>query len=79
MTLLFVYITLALAVSFLCSILEAVLLSLTPSYIALLRERRPRIGRMLEDYKNDVDRPLAAILSLNTIAHTGGEIGRAHV
>ena len=75
MTLLLFYVTLALAVSFLCSILEAVLLSLTPSYIALLRERRPRIGRMLEDFKNDVDRPLAAILSLNTIAHTVGAAG----
>jgi CBS domain containing-hemolysin-like protein len=75
MTLLFVYVTLALAVSFLCSILEAVLLSLTPSYIALLRTRRPRVGRMLESFKNDIDRPLSAILSLNTIAHTVGATG----
>jgi CBS domain containing-hemolysin-like protein len=75
MTLLFVYVALALGVSFLCSILEAVLLSLTPSYIALLRQERPRVGRMLEQYKQDVDRPLAAILSLNTIAHTVGATG----
>jgi CBS domain containing-hemolysin-like protein len=75
MFLLFVYVALALGVSFLCSILEAVLLSLTPSYIALLRKQRPAVGRMLESYKQDVDRPLAAILSLNTIAHTVGATG----
>jgi CBS domain containing-hemolysin-like protein len=75
MTLLIVYVALALGVSFLCSILEAVLLSLTPSYVSLLRQQRPRVGRMLEDFKRDVDRPLAAILSLNTIAHTVGATG----
>ena len=66
MFLLLVYVALALGVSFLCSVLEAVLLSLTPSYIALLRKRRPAVGGLLESYKQDVDRPLAAILSLNT-------------
>jgi CBS domain containing-hemolysin-like protein len=75
MTLLIVFVALALGISFLCSVLEAVLLSLTPSYLSLLRQQRPRIGRMLEDFKRDVDRPLAAILSLNTIAHTVGAMG----
>jgi CBS domain containing-hemolysin-like protein len=75
MTLLIVYVALALGVSFLCSVLEAVLLSLTPSYISLLREQRPRVGRMLDKFKTDIDRPLAAILSLNTIAHTVGATG----
>ena len=75
MTLLLVYVALALGVSFLCSVLEAVLLSLTPSYISLLRNERPRTGKLLEEYKTDVDRPLAAILSLNTIAHTVGATG----
>jgi len=75
MTLLLVYVALALGVSFLCSVLEAVLLSLTPSYVSLLRERRPRAGKLLDGYKTDVDRPLAAILSLNTIAHTVGATG----
>jgi CBS domain containing-hemolysin-like protein len=75
MTLLIVYVALALGVSFLCSVLEAVLLSLTPSYISLLREQRPRVGRLLESFKTDIDRPLAAILSLNTIAHTVGATG----
>lgn len=75
MTLLFVYVALALGVSFLCSILEAVLLSLTPSYVSLLRKKRPRVGKLLDDFKTDIDRPLAAILSLNTIAHTVGATG----
>jgi len=75
MTLLILYVALALGVSFLCSILEAVLLSVTPGYISLLRQRRPRAGRLLEGFKRDIDRPLAAILSLNTIAHTVGATG----
>lgn len=75
MTLLLFYIALALGVSFLCSILEAVLLSLTPSFISLMRKERPRVGRLLHAFKTDIDRPLAAILSLNTIAHTVGATG----
>lgn len=75
MTLLVVYAALALGISFLCSILEAVLLSVTPSYVAA-REREGGVtGRTLRDLKEDVDRPLAAILSLNTIAHTVGAAG----
>ncbi|MDP0499125.1 MAG: hemolysin family protein [Verrucomicrobiota bacterium JB022] len=82
MTLLILYLTLAVAVSFLCSILEAVLLSLTPSFISATKEAGKRSGKMLDDLKRDVDRPLAAILSLNTIAHTVGAAGvgaQAHV
>jgi CBS domain containing-hemolysin-like protein len=75
MTLLFFYFTLAIVVSFLCSILEAVLLSITPSYISALREKHPRVGARLEVLKQTVDQPLAAILSLNTIAHTVGAAG----
>jgi CBS domain containing-hemolysin-like protein len=55
--------------------LEAVLLSLTPSYITAMRESHPRTGRLLEELKASVDRPLSAILSLNTIAHTVGAAG----
>ncbi len=73
--LLFFYLALALGVSFLCSVLEAVLLSITPSYIAQLdAEGHPAAGR-LASYKEDIDRPLAAILSLNTVAHTIGASG----
>ncbi len=75
MTLLLVYIAIALGFSFLCSIAEAVLLSLTPAYIELVETRQPRIGRRLAQLKQDVNRPLAAILTLNTMAHTLGAAG----
>jgi CBS domain containing-hemolysin-like protein len=72
MTLLFVYVGIALGVSFLCSILEAALLSITPAHLAKLEQDRPKVGARLRALKTHVDRPLAAILSLNTIAHTVG-------
>ena len=75
MVLLAIYIGLALGVSFLCSLLEATLLSLTPTYLATLEAKRPKIGAMWRDFKADIDKPLAAILSLNTIAHTLGAAG----
>ncbi|MGC9451773.1 MAG: CNNM domain-containing protein [Oceanipulchritudo sp.] len=75
MTLLVAYFLLAIFVSFLCSLLEAVLLSLTPSYITAMRDSHARTGKLLEELKASVDRPLAAILSLNTIAHTVGAAG----
>ncbi len=75
MTLLFVYVGIALGVSFFCSILEAALLSITPSYLAKLEQDRPKVGARLRALKSHVDRPLAAILSLNTIAHTVGAAG----
>lgn len=66
---------LAIVVSFLCSLLEAVLLSITPSYAQMkLKEGKP-VGRQLELLKSNIDRPLAAVLTLNTIAHTVGAIG----
>ena len=75
MTLLIVFLTLALGVSFLCSILEAILLSVTPSYIAKeLEQGRPN-GKRWQKTKQNIDRSLAAILSLNTIAHTVGAAG----
>ncbi|HPQ40220.1 MAG TPA: DUF21 domain-containing protein [bacterium] len=70
------YILLALVFSFMCSVAEAVLLSITPTYIAGLKERRPRLAHTIQRLKHeDVDRSLAAILTLNTIAHTVGAIG----
>ncbi|MGD8208553.1 MAG: hemolysin family protein [Desulfobacterales bacterium] len=70
------YILLALVFSFLCSVAEAVLLSITPSYIAGLRDRKPKLATLLKRLKQDnVDQSLAAILTLNTIAHTVGAIG----
>ena len=73
--LLVLYILLALGFSFLCSILEATLLSVTPSYVAALEQEGHPLGERLRQYKDDIDRPLAAILSLNTIAHTVGATG----
>ncbi|MFP4193687.1 MAG: CNNM domain-containing protein [Desulfosalsimonas sp.] len=75
MTLLLFYLTLALAISFLCSIMESVLLSITPSFAAAFEEVYPKTGAHLRRMKTDIDRPLAAILSLNTIAHTVGAAG----
>lgn len=64
--------TLSIALSFLCSILEAALLSITPSFIAKQRDAQPRLYAALTKLKTNIDRPLAAILTLNTIAHTVG-------
>ncbi len=75
-TLLIVYVFLALSLSFLCSIAEAVLLSMTPSYIEGQREKRPKYAARLTRLKHDkLEQSLAAILTLNTIAHTVGAIG----
>ena len=75
MTLLLVYGTLAIAISFICSVLEAVLLSITPSYVQSLFDKKPIVAKRLEALKERVDQPLAAILTLNTIAHTAGAAG----
>ena len=74
--LLIVFVLLALICSFLCSVAEAVILSITPSYIAGLKEKHPQRAALLKRLKQDnVDQSLAAILTLNTIAHTVGAIG----
>ena len=75
MYLLIFYLFLALGVSFLCSIMESVLLSVTPSFSVAYEDKSPRMGGRLRHLKTDIDRPLAAILSLNTIAHTVGAAG----
>mgnify|MGYP003853544509 CR=1 FL=1 len=75
MLLLAAFAILSIGASFLCSVLEAALLSLTPSYIAQLKDSDERLHRRLAALKNNIDRPLAAILTLNTIAHTGGATG----
>jgi len=75
MALLIVFLSLALGVSFLCSILEAVVLSVTPSYIAGELEKGNEEGHKWQRLKGNIERSLAAILSLNTIAHTIGAAG----
>ncbi len=74
--LLVMYVLLALVFSFLCSVAESVLLSITPSYIEGQKEMRPKHAALLKRLRQDnVDQSLAAILTLNTIAHTVGAIG----
>lgn len=75
MMLLFIYVAVAIGVSFLCSLLEAALLSITPTYTATIRQSNPRMAQKIGELKDDIDRPLAAILSLNTVAHTVGAAG----
>ena len=75
MTAIVVYFALALGVSFLCSILEAGILSVTPSHVAKLVQDQPKVGLKIKALKADVDRPLAAILTLNTFANTAGAAG----
>ncbi len=72
MLLLTIYVSIAIGISFICSVLEAVLLSITPSYIAQLRQQAHPAAEKLARLKADIDRPLASILTLNTIAHTIG-------
>jgi CBS domain containing-hemolysin-like protein len=75
MTLLIVYLVIAIGVSFMCSILEAVLLSITPSYLEQLLVERPRSGRVIAGVKESLDESLSSILILNTFAHTMGAAG----
>lgn len=75
MGLLIFFFLLSIGFSFLCSILEAVLLSVTPSFITTKLQSGSATGKLLAEYKEDIDKPLSAILTLNTIAHTVGAIG----
>lgn len=64
--------TISIFFSFLCSILEAVLLSVTPTFLNVKKQEKKDYALVLESLKKDVDKPLIAILTLNTIAHTVG-------
>lgn len=75
MTLLFIYLAVAIGISFLCSILEAVLLSITPSYVEQIASDRPRASKRLIKVKERLDESLSSILILNTFAHTMGAAG----
>lgn len=74
MTLLILYGTVSIFFSFLCSILEAVLLSITPTFINIKKNEGKTYAVTLEKLKQDIDKPLIAILTINTIAHTVGAI-----
>ncbi len=73
--LLILFFILSIFFSFLCSIWEAVLLSITPAHTQQLVKQGGEPGESLQSFKENIDRPLAAILTLNTIAHTVGAIG----
>lgn len=75
MTLILLYLLGALGVSFLCSVLEAVLLSTPVSFISMKESQGVKTASLLMKYKTNVDRPVAAILTLNTVAHTVGAAG----
>lgn len=75
MILLIIFFSISIVFSFLCSIWEAVLLSIPPSFVEQKRQEGGSIGPKLKEFKDNIDRPLAAILTLNTIAHTAGAIG----
>lgn len=74
-TALIAFFSISLVFSFLCSLWEAVLLSISPSYMQVKLNEGGKIGAILQDFKANIDRPLAGILTLNTIAHTIGAIG----
>lgn len=74
-TLLFIYLTLAIGVSFLCSLVEAGILSVRKPQVLVLVNEGKRSGRLLEAMQLNIERPLAAILTLNTFAHTFGAAG----
>jgi len=75
MLLLISYLALALCVSFVCSIAEAVLLSVRPAYVTAQIRQQKRGAETLKKLLSNLDKPLAAILTLNTIAHTIGAAG----
>ncbi|MDV7392952.1 DUF21 domain-containing protein, partial [Arthrospira platensis SPKY1] len=75
MTLLLLFFLLSITFSFLCSIWEAVLLSIPPAVVEIQYQEGKPLGKRLKEFKDNIDRPLGAILTLNTIAHTAGAIG----
>ena len=72
MNLLILFFVLSVGVSFLCSVLESVLLSINISYVAVLEKERPAVGRLLRIQKENINKSIASILILNTIANTLG-------
>lgn len=75
MLLLIIYVFVALGFSFLCSVAEAVILSVSSAYISVSMKNGNRSGVLLHSLTEDINKPLSAILTLNTIAHTMGAAG----
>jgi len=78
MTLLLFYLLLTMGISFLCSLLESVLMSTPLSYISMKEDEGDKNAALFMKFKQDPDRPLSAILSLNTIANTLGAAAVGH-
>jgi CBS domain containing-hemolysin-like protein len=75
MTLLLIYLTIAIGISFLCSVLEAVLLSISASYVESVSNQSPKKARKLVEVRQKLDQSISSILILNTFAHTMGAAG----
>ena len=75
MTSLLAYFFTALLVSFLCSLLESVLLSLSIAHVSVMEKEGGKAGALMAELKENINRPLAAILTINTIANTVGAAG----
>lgn len=78
MTLIIVLFFTTIGVSFLCSLLEAVLLTSTSAYIGVLVKENRRSAKLLDHLKENIDRPISAILTLNTVSHTLGSAAIAY-
>ena len=72
MDLLLIFFVLSVGVSFVCSILESVLLSINISYVSVLEKEKPKVGKLLRHHKENINKSIASILILNTIANTLG-------
>jgi CBS domain containing-hemolysin-like protein len=72
MELLLIFFILSVGISFLCSILESVLLSVSMSYVAVLEKEKPAVGALLRHHKENINKSIASVLILNTIANTLG-------
>ncbi|MFA5326115.1 MAG: CNNM domain-containing protein [Bacteroidales bacterium] len=75
MALLLLYLLLSILISFFCSVLESVLLTTPISFLSMKEEEGSKSAMRLKKYKQDIDRPISAILTLNTIANTLGAVG----
>jgi len=72
MDLLILFFVLSVGVSFLCSVLESVLLSINMAYVAVLEKEKPGIGKLLRSEKENISKSIASVLILNTVANTLG-------
>ena len=75
MELLIFYFLVAIVISFICSILESVLLTSSKPFVSVLQKNKPKVGELMATHKSNTPRAISSILILNTIAHTVGAAG----